>query len=166
MDIKLSSSDATFIGEYSGDLSGRFLASNGDVNGDGYDDILIGAYFNDEGGSNAGQTYLIFGSGTVIDAEEAIEDLNDYIQGLSNSYFKNNANNRKNAFDNKIDSILKMLDDDNLIGVITKLENNIRDKADGEVDGQKGDDWILNIDAQRNICRMIDEIILYLENAE
>ena len=64
MDIPLSSSDASFIGEAAGDLSGWSVSSAGDVNGDGYHDILISARTNDEGGSNAGQTYLIFGEPT------------------------------------------------------------------------------------------------------
>jgi len=62
--INLSNADASFIGEHSLDNLGSSLASAGDVNGDSYDDILIGAYFNDEGGVNAGQTYLILGNGT------------------------------------------------------------------------------------------------------
>ena len=57
----LSSADASFIGEEQGDLSGLCVASAGDVNGDGFADILIGATLNDEGGTNAGQTYLILG---------------------------------------------------------------------------------------------------------
>ncbi|MEM2870354.1 MAG: hypothetical protein QW379_08060 [Thermoplasmata archaeon] len=61
MDISLSSAVASFWGENSFDYSGRSVAGAGDVNGDGYDDILIGAPSNDEGGGNAGQTYLIFG---------------------------------------------------------------------------------------------------------
>jgi hypothetical protein len=65
--------NASFIGEppiISGwDLSGRKIAYAGDINGDDYDDILIGAEGNDDGGSSAGQVYLFFGksSGWSID---------------------------------------------------------------------------------------------------
>ncbi len=61
MDLNLSSSNASFIGEANGDYSGISVAGAGDVNGDGIDDMLVGAFFNDEGGSSAGQTYLILG---------------------------------------------------------------------------------------------------------
>ncbi|MFX0052038.1 MAG: integrin alpha [Candidatus Hermodarchaeota archaeon] len=59
MDLDLSTANAFFIGENSGDHSGRSVAGVGDVNADGFDDLLIGAYLNDDGGANAGQTYLI-----------------------------------------------------------------------------------------------------------
>jgi hypothetical protein len=62
MNTNLSSADASFIGEGPFDLAGFPLAGVGDVNGDGYDDILIGANYNSEGGKlRAGQVYLIFG---------------------------------------------------------------------------------------------------------
>jgi hypothetical protein len=35
------------------------VASAGDVDADGFDDLLIGAPYNDAGGTNAGTTYLI-----------------------------------------------------------------------------------------------------------
>ncbi len=60
MDTNLSKADASLIGEDVKDYSGKSVAGAGDVNGDGYDDILIGARNNDEGGSYAGQTYLVF----------------------------------------------------------------------------------------------------------
>ena len=62
MDTALSNANASFIGEAEDDLSGCSVAGAGDVNGDGYDDILIGSTGNDEGANGAGQTYLIFGS--------------------------------------------------------------------------------------------------------
>jgi hypothetical protein len=60
----LSNSDASFLGEFSGDTSGVSISGAGDVNGDGFDDFLITAHANDEGGKDAGQTYLIFGKST------------------------------------------------------------------------------------------------------
>ena len=60
----LSSADYAFIGEADGDRSGSSIATAGDVNGDGLDDFLVGAWFNDEGGVDAGKAYLILSSFT------------------------------------------------------------------------------------------------------
>jgi hypothetical protein len=57
----VSSADASFVGEMAWDNAGRSVAGVGDVNADGYDDLIVGAYLNDEGGLNAGQLYLILG---------------------------------------------------------------------------------------------------------
>ncbi len=61
MDTPLSSADASYTGEAGGDEAGYPVAGGGDINGDGYDDFLVGAHENDEGGSGAGQAYLILG---------------------------------------------------------------------------------------------------------
>jgi len=76
MDTDLGDSDASFVGEGEDDLSGDSLAFVGDVNGDGYDDFLIGAYHNDEGGTHAGQAYLFFGkvNGWSIDTNVSNAD--------------------------------------------------------------------------------------------
>ena len=55
-----------------GDESGVSVASAGDVNGDGFDDLIIGAYGADPGGDSfAGATYVVFGKasgfGTSLD---------------------------------------------------------------------------------------------------
>jgi len=62
MDVNLSSADASFIGEANGDYAGEPVSGAGDVNNDGFDDFLISAFTNSEGGSVVGQVYLIFDS--------------------------------------------------------------------------------------------------------
>ena len=48
------------------DQSGRSVSSAGDVNGDGIDDLIIGAYHASPNGiSYAGQSYVVFGQGTT-----------------------------------------------------------------------------------------------------
>ena len=60
-ELDLSQADIKLIGEDAGDFSGQAVASAGDVNGDGLDDILVGAYGDEDGASSAGSAYLIFG---------------------------------------------------------------------------------------------------------
>ena len=58
----MSTADYSFVGEEEDDNSGYSVSSAGDVDGDGLDDLLIGANENDDGGSDAGKSYLILGS--------------------------------------------------------------------------------------------------------
>jgi len=57
-------------GEEDGDLFGSRVACAGDVNSDGYDDVLVGAYANDDGGSYAGKVYCYLGSSTGLETTE------------------------------------------------------------------------------------------------
>ncbi len=43
------------------DRSGRSVSSAGDLNGDGYDDLIIGAYRGDPNGGDSGESYIVFG---------------------------------------------------------------------------------------------------------
>ena len=52
----------TAPGDSVGDNFARAVGAAGDVNGDGYDDVVIGAPNNDAGGTSAGQTYVYYGS--------------------------------------------------------------------------------------------------------
>ena len=64
-----------FYGADTLDNSGRSVSSAGDVNGDGFDDLLIGAYSADGSGnlkSNAGDSYVVFGAATMpIEIDQA-----------------------------------------------------------------------------------------------
>ena len=55
----LDQADAAFAGEAANDRSGTSVASAGDVDGDGLDDLVIGAPNNDETGVDAGKVYLL-----------------------------------------------------------------------------------------------------------
>ena len=64
-------------GGHIGDLSGRSVSSAGDVNGDGLDDLVIGAYGADANGlENSGESYVVFGSTTGFSATLSSSDLN------------------------------------------------------------------------------------------
>jgi len=58
--IVAGDSDVMVSGSASYDYLGYGSAS-GDLNDDGYDDLALGAYGNDSGGSGAGQAYVFFG---------------------------------------------------------------------------------------------------------
>ncbi|NIA69373.1 hypothetical protein HBA54_12300 [Pelagibius litoralis] len=49
------------VGDTSGDRAGWSVSSAGDVNGDGFDDLIVGAYWGDDGGGDAGEAYVVFG---------------------------------------------------------------------------------------------------------
>jgi len=51
--------DLVITGEAAGDRFGTSVASAGDVNGDGYSDVIVGAWGNDAGGSAGGRAYFI-----------------------------------------------------------------------------------------------------------
>ena len=48
-----------------GDYSGRSVSGAGDLNGDGVDDLIIGAFMADPNGSSSGESYVVFGGGGV-----------------------------------------------------------------------------------------------------
>jgi len=66
-DYDLSSADAKFVGDDDGGFLGISVSGNGDVNGDGYPDVLLGAYNHDEDVNNDGAAFLVYGpvSGSV-----------------------------------------------------------------------------------------------------
>jgi hypothetical protein len=53
--------DLTLTGAEPGDYFGYSVSSAGDVNGDGYADVIVGALFNGAGGAFAGRAYVYYG---------------------------------------------------------------------------------------------------------
>ena len=53
---------SSFLGTHDYERVGYHLHTAGDVNGDGYDDFLIGTFHNWTNGYNAGAAYLFLGS--------------------------------------------------------------------------------------------------------
>lgn len=70
--INISSLDGTngfrIGGVGAGDISGREIQYAGDINADGYDDLIIGASRADPNGSESGTSYVIFGKASGFGA--------------------------------------------------------------------------------------------------
>lgn len=62
-------------GEAAADYAG-FVSSAGDVNGDGFADVVIGSYGQSTNGLNAGGAYVVFGHGPDLDATLDLSTLN------------------------------------------------------------------------------------------
>lgn len=82
----LARSDGFVIqGEFAYDLASRSIAGVGDVNGDGIEDMLIGAFKNDENGHDSGAAYIIYGRSepfpSVIDLYDLPGDVGIKIVG-------------------------------------------------------------------------------------
>ncbi|MDJ0626610.1 MAG: peptidoglycan DD-metalloendopeptidase family protein, partial [Rhodobacter sp.] len=67
IDISVITPEDGFIirGEADFDSAGKSVSAAGDINGDGFDDVIIGANLNDQGGTNAGAAYVIYGHADI-----------------------------------------------------------------------------------------------------
>ncbi|MDA9553671.1 hypothetical protein N9R64_04110, partial [Emcibacteraceae bacterium] len=57
------------------DISGKSVSSAGDINGDGYDDLIIGAPYSDPNGGSSGSSYVVFGGAANMGATVDLSDL-------------------------------------------------------------------------------------------
>jgi FG-GAP repeat/Tryptophan-rich Synechocystis species C-terminal domain len=77
--LNLSNLDGTngfrINGIVAGDNSGTAVSSAGDINGDGIDDLLIGAPPADSTGNNSGQSYVVFGSRSTFGSSINLSNL-------------------------------------------------------------------------------------------
>ena len=70
------SNGVVFIGEADGDYAGRSVSAAGDINGDGIDDLIIGAHGADSGAEDSGRSYVVFGSNSAFAATIDLSLLN------------------------------------------------------------------------------------------
>ena len=63
-------------GEAAGDRLARAVSTAGDVNGDGFADLLIGATHADPNGTNSGASYVVFGKASGFGANLNLSTLN------------------------------------------------------------------------------------------
>ncbi len=57
------------------DYSGGSVSSAGDINGDGFDDVIVGAPSADPNGDRSGSSYVVFGRASGFDASMSLSDL-------------------------------------------------------------------------------------------
>jgi len=66
---------ALILGETAGDFAGSDVSGAGDINGDGFDDLMIGAPLRDNTGTDSGSTYIVYGSGAGLPPIVQLSDL-------------------------------------------------------------------------------------------
>jgi hypothetical protein len=64
--------DLILLGEADHDWFGNSVAGAGDVNGDGFADVIVGAPYNDRGGGASGAAYVFFGGASPDNQPDAI----------------------------------------------------------------------------------------------
>lgn len=82
-----SSADATLSGSSSYEYFGWDIATDGDLNNDGYDDLAVGAYYSSQGESYGGAAYVFFGSTSGLPATEDSENADMIIYGETTSEY-------------------------------------------------------------------------------
>ena len=124
------------LGAVKDDMTGFRVSGAGDINGDGFDDIIIGASGGDSGGNNSGQAYVIFGKAngfTTIDLANLPASAGFLIQGDSANDFTGSSVSRAgdvnaDGFD---DLLVGASGDDNVGGIAAGAVYVILGKAGG-----------------------------------
>ena len=118
--IDLSSLDGNNGFRLDGETS-RSVSSAGDINGDGFDDVIVGNPFADANGENSGSSYVVLGKASGFDATLNVSSLNGSngfrLDGISG--YDNLGNSVSNAGDVNGDGF-----DDLIVGAPNLLDEN------------------------------------------
>ena len=71
----IDDADVWFYGDRNYDWLGGLVAAAGDLDDDGYDDIIMGATGDDDGGAQSGAFYLFYGASDISDSSVADADI-------------------------------------------------------------------------------------------
>jgi PKD repeat protein len=112
----------------------------------------------DNGGATTSAAWTVL----VADVSEAKQDLAGYIQKLPATAFKGKESQRKSAFAASFAAMDPMIAAKDWDALIASLRMNVRDKADGLIDGKSTDDWIKEYYAQYQVCTKVDDIVAYV----
>jgi len=74
-------------GVSAGDYNGRSVSGAGDVNGDGLDDLIVGAFGDDPHGSSSGTSFVVFGKsdGTVVELSNVENGIGGFVINGANA---------------------------------------------------------------------------------
>ncbi|MBN1336109.1 MAG: FG-GAP repeat protein, partial [Deltaproteobacteria bacterium] len=78
---------AVLTGAAASDYAGYSVAGAGDVNADGYDDLIVGAYGVDTGGTTAGAVYLFYGGSTRLSGTASVTTADAAFDGEASSSY-------------------------------------------------------------------------------
>jgi len=79
-DIALDDADVILNGTAAFDRAGESVSNAGDLNGDGIDDLVVGAPGNDTAGPNAGAVYVVYG-GASLNETDSFGEANVTLRG-------------------------------------------------------------------------------------
>ena len=83
-DVDLAAADARLLGESSGDSAGFALDGAGDMDGDGLDDLIVGAYGSAAGATDGGAAYIVYG-GSLAAGDRSLGDADHALYGEGTS---------------------------------------------------------------------------------
>ena len=119
------------------------------------------------GGDDSAPSYTLSFKVDYVGADRLpIDCLNDIIASINDieiDYFKNK--NRQKALINKLDAVVKMVEQGSYTSALRKIQRDILQKAEGcSLTGQPDrSDWITDCNAQANVYQLILETISALE---